>query len=268
MARYKLGCTGWGYDEWLGGFYPKGTPPSDYLRRYARVFSLTEVDSAYYAAPRREQTQRWVDATPDAFEFTLKFPGDITHKAQLRGVQDKVDDFLVALAPLRAAGKLGPLVLQLPHSFRRERDEEALHGFLAQWPRDQRLAVELRHESWWTPATYRALEAAGAALVWSVTEFGRAPPVMTADWGYARLIGDRALTRFDRIQRDETDEMRYWKERFEDEGRVAREFYVLVNNHLMGFAPGTAARLAEILGMPAPDLGAALRPGGQQSLFG
>lgn len=267
MTRYRLGCTGWGYDEWRGGFYPRDAQPQDYLRRYAKVFDLTEVDSAYYAAPRREQCARWADATPEGFTFTVKFPGDITHKAHLADVEDATEAFLVALAPLRVAGKLGPLVLQLPNSFRRERHERALHEFLARWPRDQRLAVELRDESWWSRETYRALEAAGASLVWSVTEHGRAPPVMTADWGYARLIGDRALTRFDRIQRDLTDEMRYWRERFEDEGRVAREFYVLVNNHLMGFAPGTAARMAEILGMLAPDLAKAMRPEGQTSLY-
>lgn len=267
MPRYRLGCTGWGYDDWQGGFYPRGTPASDYLRRYAKVFDLVEVDSSYYAAPRREQIARWVEATPPGFTFTLKFPGDITHKAHLQHVDEKVEAFLVSLAPLRAAGKLGPLVLQLPASFRRDKHEAALHAFLAAWPRDVALAVELRDPSWWAAATYRALESAGAALVWSYSEYGRAPPVTTADWGYMRLIGDRALDKFDRIQRDHTPEMRYWKEHLENEGRVSREWYIFVNNHLMGFAPGTAARMAEVLGMPAPDLAKAMRSEGQASLF-
>lgn len=269
VSRYRIGCTGWGYDDWKGGFYPPGVEPKDYLRRYAKVFSVTEVDSSYYQAPGAQQTQRWAEATPPHFEFSAKFPGDITHRAALRDVDDKVDAFLVGLAPLRRAGKLGPLVLQLPHSFRRDKpgNADALEAFLARFPRDQPLAVELRHESWWATETYRALEAAGATLVWSYHEHGRAPPVRTSDTVYARLIGDRELTRFDRVQRDHTEEMRYWRDRFEDEGLGARRIYAFVNNHLMGFAPSTAARLAEILGEPEIDLKAAMRESGQRSLL-
>lgn len=266
--RVRIGCTGWGYDDWRGGFYPAGTPSSDYLRRYAKVFDFTEVDSSYYAAPARDLVARWAHSTPDNFLFSLKAPGDITHKSGLRDAEDALDGFLVALAPLRQAGKLGPVVLQLPRSFRRERHEDALHAFLARWPRDVALAVELRDASWWTSSTYRALEGARAALVWGVHEGGRAPPVLTSDWGYMRLIGDRALTRFDRIQRDHAEEMRYWKTRLEDEGAAALRFLLVVNNHFMGFAPGTAARLAEVLGLPGPDLAAAMRSEGQRSLFG
>lgn len=268
MSRIRLGCTGWGYDDWRGGFYPAGTPAGEYLERYARVFSLAEVDSTYYRAPSRALAEGWARRTPSGFTFTPKFPGSITHDASLRGVEGLTASFLDALQPLRAAGKLGPLVLQLPASFTREKDADALGAFLADWPGGWPLAVELRHRSWWVPETYATLEAAGAALVWSVTESGRTPPVMTSDYVYTRLIGDRELTRFDRLQRDGTDEMRYWKEKLEDEGASAREVYALVNNHFLGFAPGAVVRLAEVLGLPRPDLAAAKRPVGQSSLFG
>lgn len=268
MSRYRVGCTGWGYDDWRGGFYPTGAEPREYLGRYARVFDTTEIDSAYYQAPSREQTARWADATPAGFLFASKFPGDVTHKASLRGVDDKVDAFLRALAPLRSAGKLGPLVLQMPASFTRTKGASALGAFLASFPtRDYRLAVELRHASWWVPDTFRALEAADASLVWSVTESGRAPPRLTSGTLYARLIGDRELTKFDRIQRDQSSEMRWWRDRFEDEGRSAREAFVYVNNHLMGFAPQSVRMMRDILGLPALDLGAAMRDPGQQRLF-
>lgn len=266
-SRYRVGCTGWGYDDWKGGFYAPGTPPQDYLARYARVFDTTEVDSSYYQAPTAQQTTRWDEVTPPGFLFALKFPGDITHKAALRGVDEKVEDFLRALAPLRVAGKLGPLVLQFPASFTRDKDEPALHAFLATFPREYRLAVELRHESWWVRETFRALEQADASLVWSVTEAGRTPARLTNDTLYARLIGDRALTRFDRVQRDMTPELRWWRDRFEDEGRSARDAMVVINNNLMGFAPKSAALLMDLLGLPPPDLGAAKREEGQQKLF-
>lgn len=266
MSRYLLGCTGWGYEDWRGGFYPPGTPAGDFLRRYSRVFRITEVDSAYYQAPSREQVARWAEATPDEFLFTVKFPGDVTHKAALRGVEGQVDSFLASLAPLKVRGKLGPLLLQLPASFRRDKDAGALEAFLQELPADVDVAVELRHRSWWVPETYKLLESRGAALVWSVTEYGRTPPVVTADWLYLRLIGDRALTKFDRVQRDHTDEMRHWAARLQDEGAGAMRVYAFANNHFIGFAPGAVIRFAELLDVPKPDLSAAMRPLGQSSL--
>lgn len=267
MTRYRVGCTGWGYDDWRGGFYPPHAQPADYLERYARVFDLTEVDSSFYQAPGAQQTARWAFVTPPGFTFSLKFPRTITHEARLRDVRDKTDAFLVALAPLRRAGKLGPLVLQFPASFSRDEGARALGDFLSWFPRDLPLCVELRHPSWWVPETYRALAAAGATLVWSTTEAGRTPAVLTSDHVYARLIGDRALTRYDRVQRDATLEMRYWRERFEDEGRSAGDAMVLVNNQLMGFAPAAASQMMAMLGLPLPDLTRAQRDTGQQALF-
>lgn len=266
MARVLVGCTGWGYEEWRGGFYPPGTPAGEFLERYARVFRLAEIDSTYYREPSREQAKRWADATPPRFLFTPKVPGRITHDAALRGVEDAFLQFLGALAPLREAGKLGPLVLQLPATFTQEKDAQALHDFLAAAPRDARLAVELRHASWWRPETYRLLESHKAALVWSENQYASAPPVVTADFVYLRLIGDRALTEFDRVQRDKRPEMEAWAARLREHAADVPQALVLLNNHFMGFAPQTAAIFSEILGLPPPDLAAAARSGGQRSL--
>lgn len=268
MSRYRIGCTGWGYDDWKGSFYPPGTPPGEYLQRYARVFDLAEVDSSYYQAPSRQLTERWAKVTPEGFTFAPKLPGKVTHEAKLRNVEGALESFLAALQPLSAAGKLGPCVASFPPSFQRERDADALDAFLAWWPQAWPLVVELRHRSWWSPDTYRALEARDVPLVWSVTEHGRTPPVVTSKRLYARLIGDRELSKFDRIQRDHSDEMRYWAARFADEGASAETVLVMLNNHFMGNAPLTAVRMHDVLGLPPPDLSRAMRPLGQSSLFG
>ena len=266
MARVLVGCTGWGYEEWRGGFYPPGTPPGEFLERYARVFRIAEIDSTYYRPPTREQAQRWVDQTPERFLFTPKVPGRITHEAALRGAEDAFRDFLSALAPLRAAGKLGPVVLQFPATFTEEKDAQALHDFLAAAPRDVRLAVELRHVSWWKPSTYRLLEAHGAALVWSENQYASAPPVVTADFVYMRLIGDRALTEFDRVQRDKRANMERWASLLRQHAESVPQVMALLNNHYMGFAPQTAALFSKVMGLPPPDLAAAARNTGQRSL--
>jgi len=264
VGRYWLGCSGWAYDDWVGPFYPSGTPPGDFLERYAQVFRTVEVDSSFYRPPGPYLVRRWTDRTPFGFRFALKIPRDITHE-EGGATSPMLGPFLASLAPLRASGKLGPLVLQFPASFRAA-SSARLSAILDAVPREFSLAVELRHNSWWTPATRALLENRGAALVWSVVPGTRPPPWVTGDFLYARLIGDRALTKFDRIQRDHRADMVSLRERFDDEGRSSIAVFAYSNNHFMGFGPGTTVILAEVLGEPRPDLSAAGRAPGQARL--
>jgi uncharacterized protein YecE (DUF72 family) len=261
VGRYWLGCSGWAYDDWVGPFYPPGTPPGEFLERYAKVFRTVEVDSSFYRPPGSFLVRRWAERTPSGFRFALKIPRDVTHEpGEESGAV--LDGFLASLAPLRSSGKLGPLVLQFPASFRAT-ETPRLSALLEAVPREFPLAVELRHGSWWTPATRALLEGRGAALVWSVVPGTRPPAWVTGDFLYARFIGDRALTEFDRIQRDQRGELVAMRERFDDDGRIATTVFAYSNNHFMGYGPGTVEVLAEVLGEPRPDLSAAARIRGQ-----
>ncbi len=265
MSRYWLGCSGWAYDDWVGPFYPAGTPPGEFLERYARVFRTVEVDSSFYRPPTPFLLKRWADRTPEGFRFALKVPREVTHERSTAS-SEVLARFLGSLSILRDRGKLGPIVLQFPGSFRGDRNFPALERLLAEIPEEFSLAVELRHRSWWTDATRRALEARRAALVWAVQPDAEAPPWVTGAFLYARFLGDRALERFDRIQRDGRAEIVAMHERFEEEGRPAEVVFAFSNNHYMGFGPGTTAVVAEVLGEPIPDLKAAARTGGQTTL--
>src|SRR5208283_2499414 len=117
-----------------------------------------------------------------------------------------------------------------------------------------------------TDSTRSALEGRRAALVWSVVPETRPPAWVTGDFLYARFIGDRALTQFDRIQRDARPEIVSMKDLLENEGRAVDTVFAFANNHFMGFGPGTAAVISEVLGEPSPDLGAAGRAPGQSRL--
>ncbi|TLZ49899.1 MAG: DUF72 domain-containing protein, partial [Methanobacteriota archaeon] len=87
-AKLRVGCSGWGYDDWLGGFYPEGTPKSDYLKLYSNTFDVVEVDSSYYRIPQPAMTATWRRTVPDGFLFTAKFPKKITHEKKLVHVED------------------------------------------------------------------------------------------------------------------------------------------------------------------------------------
>jgi uncharacterized protein YecE (DUF72 family) len=262
VDRYRVGCTGWSYEDWKGPFYPEAAPPGEYLERYARVFSLTEVDSSFYRPPTPFLIRRWASVTPDHFEFSLKLPRIFTHDPVSAGWSEELQRFLGSLEPLRTSGKLGPLVGQFPPSFRRPTGEARLKRILDEIPRDYRLAIELRHDSWWTPETQALLAARPASLVWSVYPGVEPRYWVTADFLYSRFVGDRALTKFDHIQRDLRTEMERMKKHYETEGLSAQQIFALVNNHFMGYGPGTARILQEVLGAPLADLTlASRRPG-------
>ncbi len=266
VGRYWIGCSGWAYDDWVGPFYPRGSAPGDFLTRYARVFRVVEVDSSFYRAPSPFLVRRWAERTPEGFRFALKVPRDVTHEAGSTDVHKVLDPFLSSLEPLRSRGKLGPVVLQFPPSFHAASGKARLDLLLGAIPREYALAVELRHRSWWTDSTRSALEGRRAALVWSVVPETRPPAWVTGDFLYARFIGDRALTQFDRIQRDARPEIVSMKDLLENEGRAVDTVFAFANNHFMGFGPGTAAVISEVLGEPSPDLGAAGRAPGQSRL--
>jgi uncharacterized protein YecE (DUF72 family) len=266
VERYRIGCSGWGYDDWVGPFYPPGTPAGQFLSRYGRVFDLAEVDSSFYRAPAPFLTRRWAATTPEAFTFTLKVPRSITHDAKPDEIPDRVAGFRTSIEPIQTAGKLGCLVLQFPPSFERSSGADQLQKILAEFPSDIPMAVELRHSSWWIPATREELENRKASLVWSVVPGVRPPFWVTGPFVYARFLGNRALTKFDRIQRDYRDEMVLMKRHFEDEGRSVQEIFSLVNNHFMGYGPGTAQVLREVLGLPPFHLDRARSPPGQRQL--
>lgn len=266
MGRYWIGCSGWAYADWVGPFYPPGTPPGEFLARYARVFRTVEVDSSFYRPPAPYLIRRWAERTPDGFRFALKVPRDVTHEVKDSNFRSVLDPFLTSLEPLRTRGKLGAVVLQFPASFRAGAGRDRLELLLEAIPREYPLAVELRHLSWWNDTTRSLLDARKAALVWSVQPDAHPPPWVTGDFLYVRFIGDRALTKFDRIQRNARPEIESMKTLLETEGRPLDSVFAFSNNHFMGFGPGTAAIVAEVLGEPKPDLSAAGRDPGQSRL--
>lgn len=268
--RVHIGCSGWSYDDWRGPFYARDEEPAGYLEAYARVFRCVEVDGTFYRPPTAADAERWARATPDGFLFAPKVPREITHDAKLRVAARATEAFADALAPLARARKLAPCVLQLPPSFRYGPDADALRAFLAAWPRDVRLVVELRHSSWWREETYEMLRAPGATLCWSLNEYVRTPPVATSSTVYVRLIGDRALETNDHawsaVRREMWPEIEQLREELARVRGIASEAFVMANNHFMGFAPATCQAVARALGEPAFDLPRAARVRGQRGL--
>ena len=249
----RIGCVGYTYDFWVGPFYPRHTPQSDFLRLYGKVFDLVEIDGTFYQIPSPDVTRSWNRAVPQGFLFAAKFPRIITHEHFLERVSGPRDAFLRAIEELRP--KVGPLLLQLPPSFSFPGGSDRLFAFLDDLPRDHRYAVEFRHKSWMRPEVFEDLRRRDVAMVWNETEYLETVPEVTADFLYLRFIGDRSLDRLGIVQIDRTEEMTRWAERLRRvEGEVARA-YVLFNNHFAGLGPASADAFRRILGLPGVPFG-------------
>jgi uncharacterized protein YecE (DUF72 family) len=162
---------------------------TDLLHHYARTFDTVELDTTFHAIPRGQVVASWRGTVPDGFLFSAKLPRVITHMKRLRNVEEDLDAFLAALAPLRE--HTGVLLAQLPPDFHAD-NRDALEGFLRLAPREYRWAIEVRHRSWISPSTFDLLSEYGAA--WAIVDIIGMPvvPEVTARFAYVRWLGDRA----------------------------------------------------------------------------
>jgi uncharacterized protein YecE (DUF72 family) len=115
-----------------------------------------------------------------------------------------------------------------------------------------RYAVEVRHRSWFQDLAYNFLANNEICLVWSQLADLQTPPILTTDFLYLRLIGDRSIEEkdFGRIQIDRVLEMEKWAENIKAiENERIKLGIMTANNHYAGFGPGTANVFRNMLGL-------------------
>jgi len=144
MSLY-LGCPVWSFKGCVGNFYPKGTKSTDFLREYARRLTTIEGNTTFYAVPAPKTIETWIENTPEKFCFCPKIPKAISHNGKLDEYLGRALQFVEVMRPL--ASRLGPMFLQLPPSYSPNLMDD-LAKFLAAWPPEIRLGVEVRHLDW------------------------------------------------------------------------------------------------------------------------
>lgn len=177
-SRILVGSASWTDPTLIacGRFYPPACRTAEQrLRFYAQQFPLVEVDSSYYGMPTVQNAQLWADRTPPDFTFNVKafrlFTG---HQAQPTALHRDVQKalgpgvprtlyyadlpaeirdelwrrFVEALAPLRAAGKLGAVHFQFAPWLLRNRESMAHVEHCVEKMAGHRVAVEFRHQTW------------------------------------------------------------------------------------------------------------------------
>jgi uncharacterized protein YecE (DUF72 family) len=230
-----IGTSGWQYRDWRGRFYPQRLPQRLWLEHYAAHFATVESNAAFYRLPERETFAAWRARTPADFRWAVKASRYLTHIKRLREPEEPVARMLGRAEGL--ADKLDVVLLQLPPTL--QADTGLLNECLGRFPASVRVAVEPRHDSWWTDEVRGLLERYGAALCWADRmEQPVAPLWRTAEWGYLRLHTGVDNWRY----RPET--LRLWAERLADTYGGA-DVVVYFNNDPGGAAPVDAVHFAE-----------------------
>ncbi|MDQ6760886.1 MAG: DUF72 domain-containing protein [Acidobacteriota bacterium] len=187
MAELFCGTSGFAYASWKPGFYPEKLASAKFLSYYSGRLNAVEVNYTFRRLPSPSTLEKWVASTPPGFVFPLKAHMRITHIQRLK-ISEFTDVFFKAVDPLRIAGRLGPVLFQLPPALKC--DEALLADFLPTLPQQMRCAFEFRHPSWLAPPIYSLLEKHGAALCLAESEKLVVPEVITANFVYSRLRKD------------------------------------------------------------------------------
>ncbi|MFE3543834.1 DUF72 domain-containing protein [Nocardia sp. NPDC059177] len=185
----RVGTAGWQYRDWRGVLYPPAVPVRSWLEHYARAFATVESNNAFYRLPSRETCIGWRERTPGDFVVAVKASRYLTHVKRLREPAEPVERLLDRVTGL--GDRLGPILLQLPPTLRA--DPALLDDCLRCFPASVRVAVEPRHDSWWTGEIQDVLRSRSAALVWADRDSRPVTPLWrTTGWVYLRLHAGRA----------------------------------------------------------------------------
>lgn len=192
--QYYLGTPSWGSRSWLGKIYPKDAKPNEFLHFYSRAFSTIELNTTHYRLPTTDLVKGWCEQVPKSFRFCPKFPQTISHEKNGTLDQTLLTQWQRALNDF--GDNLGVSFLQLPPYFSYE-DRAILHRFLELWPSELPLAIEFRHNSWFTnntllPALVDYLQSKNIGLV-ILDVAGRRDLLhtsITAPFMLLRLIGN------------------------------------------------------------------------------
>ena len=245
-----MGCSGWSYDGWKGPFYPQDLDNKYWLSYYSQIFDFVEIDSTFYRIPSKFMVNNWDKRTPDNFRFAVKFPKVITHDKRLKDVGKDIERFYDVMEPLY--DKILVFLIQLPPSLQIVEGLDLLKNLQYTMDPSFRYAIEVRHYSWFNELFYNYIKEKNYCLVWSQLDILITPPVVTTDFVYLRLIGDRSINEkdFGKINKDRTKEMEIWSKILEDDDRKVKDLNMTIiaaNNHYAGFGPMTAKLFADQL---------------------
>jgi uncharacterized protein YecE (DUF72 family) len=188
-GKIFVGIGGWNFAPWRGVFYPKGLPQAKELAYASQHLTSIEINSTYYGSQKPESFRKWAGAVPDGFVFSVKGPRFATNRRVLAEAGDSIKRFLHS-GVAELGDRLGPLVWQFAPT--KKFDEADFSAFLQLLPhefdgRPLRHTVEVRHDSFRTPAFVALLRKFSIPVVFADHQKYPGIADLTGDFAYARL---------------------------------------------------------------------------------
>jgi uncharacterized protein YecE (DUF72 family) len=232
-----------------------------------------ECDATFYRIPSAKTVDGWRDRTPPGFLFSAKLPQEITHEKGLVDCAAPLTEFLGVME--RLGDKLGPILAQFAYVAKRADAAEYATGdsfrrrlasFLELWPKERKLAIEVRNATWIAPPLLDLLRERGIALAHAAyytmpgpEKLFSGPDPQTGALTYVRFIGDhktmdglvaklkgegKRAGEWSQLAVDRSAEMKRWAAVLKS--RATGPVLAYFNNHYAGFAPDSARLFREL----------------------
>lgn len=189
QGEIRVGIGGWTFEPWRGEFYPKGLAQARELEYASRHLTAIEINGTFYRTQTPATFVKWKKETPDGFVFSVKGPRYAVNRRVLSEAGESIKWFFDS-GVLELGDRLGPILWQFAPT--KKFDEVDFGKFLELLPqqmdgRKLRHVVEVRHDSFCTPAFIALLRTFGIPPVYA--EHTKYPAIADAvgDFVYARL---------------------------------------------------------------------------------
>jgi uncharacterized protein YecE (DUF72 family) len=147
--KFYVGCAKWGRKEWVNMIYPPKVKEANFLDEYVKHFNSIELNAVFYSIPKADLIRKWKDKADEnshnGFLFCPKFSRTISHMKRLKDADLATDQYLSSIYEF--GEYLGPCFLQLGDNFT-PTSFDILESYLEKLPRDLKVFVEVRHQSW------------------------------------------------------------------------------------------------------------------------
>lgn len=282
MARLRIGTCSWRFPSWDGLVYsaPRGI---NYLREYAQEYDTVEIDRWFWSLfgedslslPQPADVERYREAVPDHFVFTVKAPNSLTltHFYRKRKTDPMKENpyflspallrtFLSLLDPL--GHTLGPIMFQFGYLNKQmlnsqEAFQLAFQSFAQEMLDGYQYAVEVRNAKYLNEPFFKFLIRNQLSPV--LLEGYWMPPISQVYRAWSDLIAEHDTVvirllgpdrkgiekqtgkQWDRIVAPRDRELTAIVELTEDLLARGVDVYLNVNNHYEGSAPLTIERI-------------------------
>jgi uncharacterized protein YecE (DUF72 family) len=250
----RVGTCGYSFQDWVGPFYPPGTPRGRMFDYYLTRFPTVEINAMYYRILPPSVMAQIGGRAPEGYPIIVKVHKSLTHERHPSWTQLPI--WRQAIAPLVDRSQMAGALLQFPYAFRlSERSLEHVRRAaveLAPYP----VFVEFRHASWMRPDVFAFLREHGIHFV-SVDEPALpgllpAQPVVTGRALYVRFHGRNAASWWgqegDRYDYNyKAAELTEWREKIKKLQDQVESTFLFFNNCHRGQAASNAQMMQALM---------------------